>query len=275
MDDSTKIHTHDNNMEILTYDEEQRLFEQYKSLGTPELRNQIALHNLKLVYKIASSFKLKHIDIEELKQEGFFGLIDAIDSFDCSRGIKFSSYAYPRIYYTIRRYIDNNLNTVRLPIRLLYDYQRISKYINDYNEKYKNDPTLNIISDELGLSEKRIKEILAACKNQQSLSLEFMISKDSEKNIMLIDTIENEKASKAIQRAEQQFDITLLLKEIRKITSQTEYDILMMRYGFLNEEPYTLKDIGKVFNMTPNQVRRVEQRVLKRLATSKSLTLFR
>lgn len=275
MNDSTIIRTFDNATEILTYDEEQRLFEQYKLLRTPELRNLIVLHNIRLVYKIASAFKLNQTDMEELKQEGIFGLIDAIDTFDCSRGIKFSSYAYSRIYYTIRRYIDNNMNTVRLPIRVLCDYQQICKFKNDYNKKYRKIPSLSIISDGLGLSERRIKEILTACKNRQSLSLDYMISKDSEKSVSIMDTLENGESSAAIQKAEQQFDITLLLNEIRKLTSQTEYDILMMRYGFSNEEPCTLKDIGKVFNMTPNQVRRVEQRVLKRLAASKNLAPFR
>lgn len=275
MNDSTIIRTLDNDNKILTYDEEQRLFKQYKLLRTPELRNQIALHNLNLVYKIASAFKLNQTDIEDLKQEGIFGLIDAIDSFDYSRGIKFSSYAYPRIYYTLKRYIDNNINTVRLPIRLLCDYQQIRKFKDDYYKKYRKTPSLRIISDNLGLSERRIKEILTACKNRQSLSLDYMISKDSEKSVSLMDTLEDGESSTAIQRAEQQFDITHLLKEIRKITSRTEYDILMMRYGFSNEEPYTLKEIGKVFNITPNQVRRIEQRVLKRLAASKNLAPFK
>lgn len=90
-------------------------------------------------------------------------------------------------------------------------------------------------------------------------------SDNCEASIQLQDVIDDCSAVLPLQQIELDIDMKMLLKNIERITTAEEYDILLLRCGFYNDRPYTLKETGIQLGIAPNQVHRIEQRVLKRI----------
>lgn len=260
----------ENNIQDFTKDTDNYdfiLFARYKKTPTMELRNLIVTNNLNLVYKISSLYKTDSIDAKELQQEGFIGLIKAVDTFDYNRGIKFSTYAVQWIRQAISRYIDNNSRTIRLPVRYICDYRKFSRLKQQYILQYGAEPTNKYLSDNLGLCKQRIEQ-LADTANMNIISLntpDRTGSDNCEASIQLQDVIDDCSAVLPLQQIELDIDMKMLLKNIERITTAEEYDILLLRCGFYNDQPYTLKETGIQLGIAPNQVHRIEQRVLKRI----------
>lgn len=137
--------------------------------GNSEAKNKLIERNLRLVVFIAKKYKNSPIDIDDLIQEGNQGLMHALDLYDTSKNIKFSTYASYWIRASIKRYIENNNSSVRIPAH--YHWQ-INRYINQTDEltmKLGRTPTREEILSYTGLSESKLTEL--EINNQLPMSL--------------------------------------------------------------------------------------------------------
>ena len=142
---------------LLKADEKEKLFAQIES-GDQEARQKYIEGNLRLVLSVIKRFSSSNENVDDLFQIGCIGLIKAIDNFDSSLNVKFSTYAVPMIIGEIRRFLRDN-NAIR-----------VSRSLKDNLMKQSmKEPTLNEISEEIGISKEDIVYALDAIQNPMSL----------------------------------------------------------------------------------------------------------
>ena len=218
--------------------------------GDPDAREELVQGNIKLVLSVVKKFNNRNENLDDIFQVGCLGLLKAIDNFDFSHGVRFSTYAVPMIIGEIRRYLRDNS-----PIRISRSLKDIAfkalqfkeKYINEYQEE----PTIEIIAKELELEE--IDVVVALEAMQEPLSIYTPIYNNGSDEIYLIDQIcedEDNENKRIIQMT-----ITQGLKRL----NDRERDIINKRY-FLDK---TQMEIAVEIGISQAQVSRLEKSALK------------
>ena len=155
------------NIEVLSYDEQKKLFKKYKN-GDMTSKERLINGNLKLVLSILKSFYSRSDNMDDLFQVGAIGLIKAIDNFDLSHGVKFSTYAVPMILGEVKRYLrDNNPIRISRGVKdLAYKCLKFKEsFINDYNRE----PSTKEIASYLNVSEFEVSNALNSLKDTVSM----------------------------------------------------------------------------------------------------------
>ncbi len=152
---------------ILSNEEKEELFEKIDK-GDILARERFIQGNLRLVLSIIKRFSNSDEDVDDLFQIGCIGLIKALDNFDRTMEVKFSTYAVPMIMGEIRRYLRDN-NTIRVS-RSLKDIAYKAIYAREQiSREQSKDPTVSEIAEKIGISKEEIAEALDAIQNPVSL----------------------------------------------------------------------------------------------------------
>lgn len=174
---------------LLTKKEKEELFLKIKN-GDEEARQKFINGNLRLVLSIIKRFNGRGENADDLFQVGCVGLIKAIDNFDITQGVQFSTYAVPMIIGEIKRYLrDNNSIRVSRSIRDLA-YKTI-QFKERYTKENGKEPTLEQIAKELGVTEEDISISLDAI--QDPVSLQEPVFNDGQENVFIMDQVKDSK----------------------------------------------------------------------------------
>ena len=141
------------------------LFAEYQRTQDPGVREALILAHMNLVRYLARKFANRGEPLEDLTQVGMIGLINAIDRFDPSRGIRFATYATPTIVGEIRRYFRDRGWAVKVPRRLQELNLAASKAVDDLTQKLDRVPTVKEVADALGVGEQEALEARAAAED--------------------------------------------------------------------------------------------------------------
>lgn len=175
-------------LECLSADEMKNLFLKYKNDNDQYARELLINNNLKLVLSILKKFYNKSENLDDLFQIGCIGLIKAIDNFDLSYDVKFSTYAVPMILGEIKRYMRDN-NSIRIS-RFLKDIAyKVLKLKEEYYSINGVEPSLEYLAKNLDVSEFDISNALIALKDP--VSMYEPIYNDSGDTIYLYDQLED------------------------------------------------------------------------------------
>jgi RNA polymerase primary sigma factor len=242
---------------LLTFEEELELSKRIQA-GDCEARKQLIEANLKLVVKIARSFKTSDVSFLDLIQEGNLGLMKAADRFDFRKNVRFSTYASWWIKQSIVRSLSNKRRTIRLPHRKEEKLRKINKTINTLSQKLMRNPELGEVAAELGMDEKEIINILSISNH--------IVSLDSETNDMsgtLQEILEDYSydPDREFMQKNLQEETLKHLDQLRK----KEREIILYRYSFYGGKKFTLKTIGARMGISPETVRQIEMRALSKL----------
>src|SRR5690606_16383085 len=159
--------------------------------GDQEARAELIQGNLRLVLSVIQRFTNRGENVDDLFQVGCIGLIKAIDNFDLSQNVKFSTYAVPMIIGEIRRYLRDN-NPIRVS-RSLRDVAYKALQVRDsLTSRYNAEPTLSQIAEEMGLSREEVVYALDAI--QEPISLFEPIYHDGGDPIFVMDQISDERS---------------------------------------------------------------------------------
>ena len=218
--------------------------------GDKEARDRLVSDNLGLVWAVARRFDNRGHDREEIFQIGCIGLIKAIDNFDSSLNVKFSTYAVPMIIGEIRRFLRDN-NTIRVS-RSLKDtaYKAIYAKENLIKQNMK-EPTINEISQEIGISKEDIVYALDAIQNP--MSLYEPIFTDGGDTLYVMDQISDKK------NKEENWVEHLSLSEAMKKLGEREHEIISLRFF----EGKTQMEVAEMIGISQAQVSRLEKNALK------------
>ena len=156
------------NIKVLSLDEQLDLFKKYQN-GDLTAKEELINGNLKLVLSVLKNFTFRAIDLDDLFQVGVVGLIKAIDNFDLSHEVRFSTYAVPMILGEIKRYLrDNSSLRVSRSIKdLAYKALKVKDELTFKNNK---EPAVFEIASELGFPEWEVAQALNSLKDTVSMS---------------------------------------------------------------------------------------------------------
>lgn len=259
---------------LLTEDEEKELIGRI-SKGDEEARKFLVEHNLRLSVAIAKRYTKPGVSLNDLVQEGNMGLMMAADKYISEYGCKFSTYAVWWIKQKITRYIADNSRTVRIPVYMNDIIYRMNKMKETLETQLNREITKEELATALNIPLKKLYQIEKY--GADTISLETKVNKgDGEDSVELGNFVEDETA-----QFEARIIKNLYLNELSdtifngEVLNDREKLVLQYRYGFIDGEPKTLEEVGKVFNLTRERVRQIEKNALKKLSQSGTLKEFK
>ena len=234
---------------LLTGEEKEQLFARILK-GDKEARELYIKGNLRLVLSVIQRFSGSSENVDDLFQVGCIGLIKAIDNFDVTQNVKFSTYAVPMILGEVRRYLRDN-NSIRVS-RSLRDTAYKAIYAKEkLMKKNLKEPTIMEIADEVGISKEEIAYALDAI--QSPVSLYEPIYTDGGDPLYVMDQISDKK------NREENWVEQLSLSEAMKRLPERERHIIDMRFF----EGKTQTEVAEEVGISQAQVSRLEKNALK------------
>lgn len=244
---------------IMTFEEEREVAGRIAA-GDRDARRRMIEANLRLVVKIAKRYANEGISYLDLIEEGNLGLIRAVEKFDAGRQCRFSTYATWWIKQSIERAIANQSRTIRVPIHISSKLHKVSKFIGIFSEKEGREPTHEEISANTGLAVDFVRNLFSMVV--KTYSLETIIDEDGKL------TLEEILPNTSIEEPLSAFEHTKRMEEIGSwldTLGSDEKRVVTLRFGLDGEEPQTLEAIGKMFGVTRERIRQIEQKAINKL----------
>jgi len=225
--------------------------------------HKLVEQNYRLVIPIAKKFMKKGIDFMDLIEEGNMGLMKAVEKFDLSKKVAFSTYAVYWIEQYIRKAIENQTKTIRIPSHIWDSLNLWMKTWSKLRDKLNREPSVEEVAEKLKLSKKQTKNLMkASAVFNGTSSLETPIGDDSDiyiKDIIVDDKIKSPESVTEIIRTNSDIGTALNFLPPR------EKEIIRMRFGLGGIKPMSLEESGKVLRISRERVRQLEVKALKRL----------
>ncbi len=240
---------------MLTNDETFALLEQAKK-GDDLAKEQLISFNSPLIKSIVKRYLNKGIEYDDLYQLGAMGFVKAINNYDPTFNVKFTTYAVPMIAGEIKRFLRDD-GTIKVSRSIKYTAIQIKNFINEYNKQHLNNPTIETISKTLKIDENDV--VLALEANVSPLSINEKLNNDNETNTIADKISDNFSVENFINK--------LALKEIIESLSVREKQIIVMRY-YLDK---TQSEIAKELGVSQVQISRIENKVLMEMKDKLSI----
>lgn len=220
--------------------------------GDKEAREQLVQKNIGLVKSIVSRYTARCVEKEDLIQIGMIGLIKAIDNFDTTYEVRFSTYAVPMIAGEIRRFLRDN-GAIKVS-RSIKDHRvAVNRSRERLIEKLGREPTIHEIAEDVGLSMEDI--LLAVNSGQEVASLQQMIYEGDGSSIRLMDRL-----SAHSGEGDASLDRMMLADSLSAL-EQRERELIVLRFYY----DQTQSQIAKRMGVSQVQVSRLEKRILRKM----------
>lgn len=220
--------------------------------GDKEAREQLVEENVGLIWCVVKRFYGRGTEAEDLFQIGSIGLLKAIDKFDVSYDVKFSTYAVPMISGEIKRFLrdDGMIKVSRSLKELSYKSLQVREQLT---ARLGREPTMEELSGEMGVEKEELVQAMEAGGEVESLYRPIHQKEGSE--IRLLDKLEEK------EKREDKILDRMVLKQLLETLDSQERRLIYLRY-FAEK---TQSDVGKIMGISQVQVSRMEKRIIDRL----------
>jgi RNA polymerase primary sigma factor len=228
--------------------------------GDAESKQRLVECNLKLVVSIAKMYSRSGVPLPDLIQEGNIGLIKAVESFDHTRGFRFSTYAVAWIKQAITRAIERQGRTIRVPSYVIQSIRKLHRLESSLTNEIGREPTLDELVERTQLPREQVMRLIDA--SEGLVSLDDYIREDNATALLerLIDCAAEDPEVGALRRE----SVEIIARLVAGLNPQ-ERHIIEKRFGLTDGTAATLQDIGQQLHITRERVRQLEARALKKL----------
>ena len=235
----------------------EKLWEEYEKKKSPEIREKLILEYTQLV-RIAAARLSTHVgayvDMDDLIGYGIFGLIDAIDKFDIKKGVQFSTYATLRIRGEM---LDNIRKLDWVPRTLRQKNKIIDKAAADFELENGRKPTEDELAEAVGMPVEEVRELIQKSNVAALVSLDDYLEQGKDGSVGL--AVENDENP---ERSFEMKENKRILAEAIKSLSEKQRLVITLYYY----EELTLKEIGKIMNVSESRVSQIHKRAVELLA---------
>ena len=230
-----------------TETERNSLIERMKA-GDKNAKDMLVMGNLKLVLSILQRFRHKNVDFDDLFQVGCIGLIKALNNFDVSLNVQFSTYGVVMILGEIKRFIrdDQSVKVGRSIKDMAYKALAVKEKLTDNDG---NEPTVQQIADEMGCSCFQVNRAMEALT--PSISLYEPLYNDESNDVYLLDQISSE-------NFEEEFHSKVIMQDVLHNLKQREKHIMNLRFV----KGKTQMEVAREIGISQAQVSRIEKSII-------------
>ena len=225
-----------------------------------EAREKMIRSNLRLVISIAKRYANIGLPFSDLVEEGNIGLMRAVDKFNYRKGYRFSTYASWWIKQAIMRALSNQGKTIRVPVYMFDTLSKWRKVRDGLAQKLSRLPTAKEISDVMGIPVEKVKELERITSQPGSLNAPVSLDGSAE----MMDLIEDDQAASPVQMVEDLFE-GQRIEQLLNYVDERERQVLTLRFGLKGNEPHTLEEAAKKFNVTRERIRQIEMAAIKKI----------
>ena len=233
--------------------------------GDKEARDLLVNENVGLIWSIVKRFSGRGYEMEDLFQIGCIGILKAIDKFDITFNVQFSTYAVPMITGEIKRFLRDD-GIIKVSRSLKENNYKISKAVGELSIKLNREPTIEEIAEKLEMSSEEI--IMTMEANIEVESIHKTIYQNDGNEIYLVDKISKDGISNSIENINISEDTEkdnlinhMVLKEIIEKLDPREKELIILRYY----KEKTQVEVAKVLGISQVQVSRMEKKILLKM----------
>jgi RNA polymerase primary sigma factor len=223
-------------------------------------REHMIRSNLRLVISIAKRYSNLGLPFSDLVEEGNIGLMRAVDKFNYRKGYRFSTYASWWIKQAIMRALSNQGKTIRVPVYMFDTLSKWRKVRDALAQKLSRPPTSKEVAGVMGIPVEKVEELERITSQPGSLNAPVSLDGSAE----MMDLIEDDQAASPIQIVEDLFE-GQRIEQLLNYVDERERQVLTLRFGLKGNEPHTLEEAAKKFNVTRERVRQIEMAAIKKI----------
>lgn len=248
-----------NSYDLLTFEQERELLKRAQT-GDIEARNELMMHNMRLVKSIAGHYTCAGLDSDDLISIGSMGLIPAIEKFDLTSTHKFSTYATYWIKQAIRREIINQNRAVRIPANVQETYNKIRKATEALRQALGHEPTKHQVAKAVGMTAKEVEEITSFF--MEPISTDTTLTDEDETTVG--DLIADENSVDPIDVV-YSVELKTMVSTVLDTLPEKEREVIKLRFGIDGHPQRSLEEVGAILGYSREWIRRIEERALIKL----------
>ncbi len=227
-----------------------------------EAKNRFVTANLRLVLSVAHRYERSLLPLADLVQEGNLGLIQAVERFDRSRGVRFSTYAVWWIRHYVNRALSDKGRLVRIPVHTLDALQRVARAQAAIESSTGGVASDAALAGRTGFSLDKLEALREQRALSRPVSIDPVSAEDGERSPhqVIAAPIEVE--------LDDRLDLARFADEVAQLMgalSPIEADVLRLRFGFDGGEGHTLREVGCKYNLSRERIRQLQEMALRKL----------